>query len=444
MSCRILVCVLTMLSFFFFSDHTSAETNRNSIFLRVSVSNNRPYIGEEILLTYTLYFNGNAPRIEDTANPTLQSVWAREIDPGRHIRSVAVTVDGISYRSAIIRQYKLAPMKRGNILLSNYRVKCFIPDEAGKAGAIVPDKEVMITAPEITLNVRSLPEPAPQSYNGAVGTFTLSLSSDRKTVQEGEPFHLFLAINGKGNLLTLHAPELFLPKGINQKENKITAALDKNSSLSSGSLVTSMTVYADTTGSMMISPVRFVYFDPAKKTYKIISSSPLSVTVLENAIPEKKSSAREAEKREELPLEQQPLSESVPMKLLFIVLLGTGVAIAITLLKTSRKHKRSDTNAVIKSTGVPSSPEELKELVVNTLKQKGIGNPKSLTKKELCKAMKAAALSDEICGELADLLEKLDQELYSPIQQTEQLPLQKKTADLLLKLQKTSQNVPKH
>jgi hypothetical protein len=443
-SCRILLCILTMLSIFFFSGHAYAETNHDHMFLRVSVSNDRPCVGEEILLTYTLYFYGNAPRIEDAANPSLQGLWAREIDPGRHIRSVAAKLDGVSWRSAVIRQYKLAPMKQGKILLSNYRLKCLIPQEIDKRGTIAPDKEITITAPDITINVKPLPEPAPDAYKGAVGSFKLSLTSDRKTVQEGDPFHLILTISGKGNLLTLLAPEIFLPQAFRQKESKIAAELDKNSALSSGSLVTTMTVYADTSGSMLISPVRFVFFDPEKNRYKSISSSPFTVTVLQKNTPlEQKNRSEQGEIREELPNKQQPLSDSLTMKLLIIVLLCAGVAAAIALLKISPKLRKNGNKTEKEPIRVPSSPEAMKELLQNTLEKMGIGNPKSLTKKELCEAMKAASLSDEICGMLADLLENLDKELYSPIQQKEHVSLQKKTADLLHQLQKPAQNVPK-
>ena len=191
----------------------ASRLQENRPFLASSINNNHPFAGQEVLLTYKLYFRDVAPKISNEVNPSLQGLWAKEAGAERFIKSIPTTVRGEHFRSAVVKQFKLVPIQTGTITVSGYSMLCTLPQENSAPDRKEPtDHSFRITAPAITISARALPEPVPEKHSGAVGIFSLNLIPNREKLKIGESLSLKLILTGTGSLLTLELPGIQLPE----------------------------------------------------------------------------------------------------------------------------------------------------------------------------------------------------------------------------------------
>ena len=57
----------------------SGTPSGSKLYIESSLDNANPWVGQQVRLTYTLFFSGTAPQIEDKSQPEHPGIWAREI-----------------------------------------------------------------------------------------------------------------------------------------------------------------------------------------------------------------------------------------------------------------------------------------------------------------------------------------------------------------------------
>ena len=73
----------------------ASEIQGNKPFLASSINNSHPFVGQEVLLTYRLYFQDTAPKISYEVTPSLQGLWAKETGSERFIKSIPAILGSI-------------------------------------------------------------------------------------------------------------------------------------------------------------------------------------------------------------------------------------------------------------------------------------------------------------------------------------------------------------
>lgn len=390
--------------------------NRKSPFIRATVTGTgRPYVGEEQLLTYTLYFIGDAPQVSDESNPSLDGLWHSEIDPGRFVKSRPVTLDNAVYRSAVIRQYKFAPLRAGRFGVGGYRLKCLF---TGNAGSSVT-RTMLISAPSVVIDAKALPEPIPEGFSGAVGTFSsFEQSAEHTTRRTGEPVTLALTVRGKGNLQTLRIPEPAVPSAVHKRAPVTVLSLDSSSAFSAGSLTSRVTVYPQQPGKTVIPPLRFVYFDPEKKQYRTLSSRPLAIEAGQGEKSGTMDSLNFPRPDAAGPENAGQAQLKTAGKAVAAVL--AAVLIVALVMKRFGKHpERTDKKSAAIADESPS-PENLKAQMYSLIEEKtGIRKPESLTRAQLSTALAAKNIPPTTSRQIERVLETIDRMLYSPAGATE-------------------------
>ena len=129
------------------------------------------------------------------------------------------------------------------------------------------------------INVQPLPsKDVPDSFNGAVGNFSMDSQIDKKQIKTNEPVTLKIAINGTGNISLLEMPEIKLPAGFEKYEPKVNEQINRSGIISGKKSAEYLIVPRDA-GRKEIPQVKFSYFDINKKSYVTLStpSYPLDV-----------------------------------------------------------------------------------------------------------------------------------------------------------------------
>ncbi|MFZ4524051.1 MAG: BatD family protein [Chlorobium sp.] len=390
-----------------------ASGNLDKPLLIASTSSTSPYVGQEILLTYTLYFKNIAPKISSETNPSLQGLWAKESVPDRFIKSIPTTIQGESFRSAMVKQFRVVPIQSGSITVSGYNMQCVIPQQQVTSnGNELPDTRVTITAPAIIISARTLPEPVPAGFSGAVGDFSLALLTDKQNLRVGEPLTVKLTLTGTGSLMTLELPAIDLPESFRQNPPDRTTTLNKESALSSGSKTSTIIAWPQSAGDFLIPSLSLVVFNPETRQFSTLLSKPLDITVtgaVQGAM------TNEKEPADPFSGTKKTFSPLLTNTAIIIVLLLCGVALTRARKKQLQKRataQRDSAEKVRPDSG--NSAGTMKQQLFTVLEEAGIKSPGGLTRRELKQALLEITLTDETRKEVPTVLDALDMIIYCP------------------------------
>ena len=396
----------------------ASEIQGNKPFLASSINNSHPFVGQEVLLTYRLYFQDTAPKISYEVTPSLQGLWAKETGSERFIKSIPATVQGKHFRSAIIKQFKLVPIQSGQITISGYSMLCTLPQESAPTGRKeLPDASIRITAPAITVSVEALPKPVPVKLSGAVGIFSLELKADKQNLRIGEPLSLKLTLAGTGSLLTLELPNLDLPESFRQNPPEKTTTLTKDSETTSGTITSTILAWPQSVGNFQIPGAALVVFNPDTKQFSILHSKPLSITVTQAVQGAKVSEGEHVDTPTENQSTLSPLFATITIALLLLMSSAAIVLARKKNLADADKLAAEQTAEYPHESG--KSARTMKQQLFALLEKAGIKSPGGLTRIELQRALQEIKIPDETRSELPAVLDSLDKILYSSAEEKE-------------------------
>lgn len=129
------------------------------------------------------------------------------------------------------------------------------------------------------LRILPLPEGAPASFKGAVGSFTLSAGLSPKEVKTGEALNLSITVAGKGNLKTLTAPKLPDMPDFKVYDTMSSLDISKDNDVIGGKKVFTTILIPRTEGRRTIPRIKFSFFDPEAKVYRELSAGPFELAV---------------------------------------------------------------------------------------------------------------------------------------------------------------------
>lgn len=406
----------------------SGKPSGGKLFVESSLDNGSPWVGQEVRLTYTLFFSGTAPQIEDKSLPEHSGIWVRELAPENYIDSTPVSKNGELFRKAVVKQLRLVPMQSGKLPVTGYRIRCLVPRQGEASLDSRNDTETIVAAQPAIIQARALPKPAPADFSGAVGHFTLSVSPENSTVHAGEPLSLSVGISGKGNLDTPPPLKVLLPEGIRQ-EVSVTSPDTASAKGSTSSVSTKMLLIASKEGAFRFVPLKLTVFDPETGRYETIASNAIAIKVIAGQ-------AMTAQPQSPLPGVMPPPADPDPLgAVIRPIIMSMGVAVLVLIFglhlryikrykRTGVQQKTSEAAEPIRPTATPApatqtstggkSPQSLRNELYGAVKKTGIMNPAGLTSKELGKLLKEKGVKAQTISALTELLSGIDHALYSP------------------------------
>lgn len=266
---------------------------KNNIYLRTSVSKTSTYVGEELTANFKLYVNGdlNVIGLEMESAPILNGFWSQEINLG-DIHWEKELVNGVWFRVATLKQVVLFPQQSGKLTIDPYKFKTTVRlrtqgtsnrrrsffDQFFNRGSY-KDFEYKLSSNPISVNVKPLPEGAPDGFNGAVGSYQMQAWVDNTKTVTNAPISLKVKISGKGNLSLFDAPTIHLPSDMESFDPKVADNTKVSLSGMSGDKVYEFLIIPRNVGNFKIDPIVFSYFDTRTNTYKTIKSDEFHIQV---------------------------------------------------------------------------------------------------------------------------------------------------------------------
>lgn len=244
-----------------------------NLFVTISLSKNKAYVGEQVVATYYLYNRYAALEIAKFELPKLNGFWSEEIDVPDNGWSEQV-VNGIGYRVAVLKRQLLLPQRSGKLRVEPMELTCLVNRSFFNRGSSI---EIKSNAVDFT--ALALPPNAPADFNGAVGELEMNVLADRTSLRTNEAVELSVKLSGRSNLKLLDAPKLDFPSDLESYEPKVVDKINVTSGGMTGSREFQYTLIPRHEGRYDLGTLKFSYFDTRSGAYRSLESPPLVLDV---------------------------------------------------------------------------------------------------------------------------------------------------------------------
>lgn len=258
-------------------------------FLKLALPKQELYLGEILVAELQLYVRNDVQRLAGfqlTSGFPADGFNVGKMEQGRQQRQARV---GNAMYSVIpvfvpLKSVKTGPLTVGpvtaNVVVevasANRRRDVF--DPFGMFGNREQKQFALATTLE---SVRSLPLPAsnaPPSFNGAVGSYTMTATAGPTNLAAGDPITVRVQISGRGALDSLSLPEQTAWQDF--KTFPPTTKLDTTDPLGlEGTKTFEQIVVPQSPEIKMLPAISFSFFDPEQKSYRTLTHPPIALMV---------------------------------------------------------------------------------------------------------------------------------------------------------------------
>lgn len=257
----------------------SATVSNTDAFIRAIVSKNNIYEQEGFTVTFRLYTTLNVVDFGRIEFPEFEGFMVEEVDMPVNQQLKMERYNGKNYYTADLRKTLLFPQRSGQITIPSGRLEMVFSVPSGRKvstffGAqevMVDVKKPMVTNP-VAINVKPLPANKPNSYLGAVGTFTFNPSISTQQTRANEAITVRLEISGTGNLKLIGNPEVAFPNNFEVYDPVVNNSFNVTTNGLTGLRTIEYMAIPRYEGDYTIPPVEFTYFDLNTNSYKTLKS----------------------------------------------------------------------------------------------------------------------------------------------------------------------------
>ena len=260
-----------------------------NLHLVAEISNTNPYLNEGISIVYKLFYSPqiNVTNVGEIESPEFENFWSQNIKIPR-LQIERGSFKGDNYNFVTWKKTVLYPQKSGklDILPLSLDVSVDVPtnrrDFFGNRTYNQVSKKV--TAGKRSINVKALPVNAPESFNGAVGKFDITLNTNKTELNASESLQATVKISGKGNLKLFSPPSVQVPSSLEKYDPEYNEKVSTSLTGMKGFISNTYTLVPQFQGKYPVSSVEFTFFNPQLNKYETISSDDIIINVLEGPL----------------------------------------------------------------------------------------------------------------------------------------------------------------
>jgi len=267
--------------------HVDVPKGNNDIFVQTNLDRTSVYQGEQIIATIKIYDRAGLKDFTNFKFPSFTGFYSLDIERPTQISLERENVNGKIYNTGILKQNILFPQHDGTLTIEPCEMKCIIQQKAGQRrnffGELVDvyrDVEISLKSNARSVKVLPLPDNAPPSFSGAVGSnFNLVVNVDKAELLSNESVTLKVILSGNGNLKTIDKLKLNFPASFEVYDPKINSNIHNSTSGCTGSNTYEYLIIPREPGEYTIPPIEFSYFDVSTKTYKVLKSKEINFKI---------------------------------------------------------------------------------------------------------------------------------------------------------------------
>ena len=264
----------------------NVELGAENLFVRVEMSKQSVFKGEQLVATVKLYVNPNIPvaGFDEVNLPTFEGFYTQDIEIPQQVNFNREVFDNKIYQVGILKKTILFPQQTGRLTVAPFNMTLLVQQQV-KQRSFFDDffnsfrtVKATITSKSVSVNVRDIPT-QPTNFSGGVGNFSVSSEISSQDVTTNDAVTLKLTISGSGNIRLLKTPELQLPSDFEKYDPKVTDNVNAGNGGVSGSKTIEYLFQPRFEGDYTIPSITFTVFNPATGAYETKSTQEYQLRV---------------------------------------------------------------------------------------------------------------------------------------------------------------------
>jgi hypothetical protein len=247
------------------------QVPRGTLQLDVRVEDREPYVGEEIVVSHVLSFTQNVASYGEKGPaefPGFSKVKHENVKT--ESRAVKDPATGIATHSeAELARWTLVPLSAGAKALPPHGYVFTLAARDPMEQLFGGGRQVTRETPQVTVTVKPLPDGAPTTFSGAVGSFQASAKLEGSgPLKAGDATALVLEVRGRGSLDNVAPVQLVLPQGIKSFDPEITQDVRRGADgHAEGVKRFRYPLLISEAGRHEVPPIAWAFFDPRTGRY---------------------------------------------------------------------------------------------------------------------------------------------------------------------------------
>lgn len=223
---------------------------------------------------------------QDQPTIAVLRVYSRNMDNLRKVKNIRLPEqDNINVHPINFRKSEIDPSGYGNMPSQTLAMFMVFPNEAGyvevpavSASVSSYSNKSKILSNKVKLNVRKLPEGAPECFKNAVGNFNVSVyNASKEKVEAKKPLNVVVKVSGEGNLPDMELPKIVASPDYEIFAPKITSKVSPGTTGMKGEILANYVLVPNKSGSIAIKTEQFAFFDPENREYVDLGQKTLAL-----------------------------------------------------------------------------------------------------------------------------------------------------------------------
>jgi hypothetical protein len=235
-------------------------------FLEAEVDKSNAYQGEQIQYILRFYKATSPISGLELTQPSFSGFWHKSAPEEKHF---SLSLGSKKYLVTELQSI-LFPTVVGDIEIEPAQIT--IPDNFFSTGGSLQ------TSP-IHLYIKPLPAGAPDSFNGAIGKFKVTVEVDSTEINVNEPINYRFMVKGKGNVENIPEPDWNEGSTWRSFDTTVETSTQFENGFLVGTKVFERLLVPTQSGHFRFPSLEFSYFDPDEGTYSVINTDQIEVNV---------------------------------------------------------------------------------------------------------------------------------------------------------------------
>ena len=261
------------------------NVDADDLLVRVFFSKNTVYEQEPVVATIKVYTKFDISAFIPTVQPAFEGFLTEELEVSPEVS--IENYNGQNYHCAVLKRLLLYPQRSGRLSVNSgsYDVT-IVQHEILNMGFFRTsrpvERQITTTSNAASLNVRPLPQPAPEGFAGAVGQFSAATSLDPEVMRTNEASVYSYTITGTGNIKFLSPTQMSFPASVESytPRTEVDTRLIAGGANMSGTYRTDFTIVPTEVGNFVIEGKPLVFFNPSDGKYHTVEVPDMPIRVL--------------------------------------------------------------------------------------------------------------------------------------------------------------------
>jgi hypothetical protein len=262
------------------------ELGGDNLFLRVEMSKQDVFRGEQLIATVKLYADPDIPisGFDEVNLPTYEGFYTQDIEIPRQINFSREVYNNRIYQVGVLKKTVLIPQQNGKLTINPFTMSLLIQQRVRPRSFFddffsgIQTVKSAITSQPVSVNVRDLP-PQSENFYGGVGNFSVSSELSSENVTTNDAVTLRVTISGTGNLRLIRNPVLTLPTDFEVYDPRSTENIRITDNGMTGSKTIEYLFQPRFEGNYAIPSIPFTFFNPATGSYVTRSTQAYKLNV---------------------------------------------------------------------------------------------------------------------------------------------------------------------